>query len=254
MRLRNLYSAVSLLFVLSVSTAPFFATAGNIASAQDGITLSTTRVIYPGDARNGITYTLTNNTLRPFLLQSRVIPRDTEKQQNSDDAEQTPFIVLPPLTRFEPDTALTLRIRLTKNTLPHDRESVFTLALNAIPAQQNSDETQTSLVMSTQNNLKLFYRPSGLPPADIEQIEKQIEFRRSNNELTVKNPTPFYITFNTLFIGNTEIELGNNRMIAPFSEQKWSLQPGISGDIRWQLITDDGRAGKTTSRPLTSAR
>lgn len=68
MRLRNLYSAVSLLFVLSVSTAPFFATAGNIASAQDGITLSTTRVIYPGDARNGITYTLTNNTLRPFLL------------------------------------------------------------------------------------------------------------------------------------------------------------------------------------------
>lgn len=254
MRLRNVYSAVSLLSVLSVSTVPFFAGAGNISSVQDGITLSTTRVIYPGDARNGITYTLTNNTPRPFLLQSRVIPRDTEKQQNSDDAEQTPFIVLPPLTRFEPDTALTLRIRLTKNTLPHDRESVFTLALNAIPAQQNSDETQTSLVMSTQNNLKLFYRPSGLPPADIEQIEKQIEFRRSNNELTVKNPTPFYITFNTLFIGNTGIELGNNRMIAPFSEQKWSLQPGISGDIRWQLITDDGRAGKTTSRPLTSAR
>lgn len=162
--------------------------------------------------------------------------------------------MLPPLTRFEPDTALTLRIRLTKNTLPHDRESVFTLALNAIPAQQNSDETRTSLVMSTQNNLKLFYRPSDLPPADIEQITKQIEFRRSNNELMVKNPTPFYITFNTLFIGNTEIELGNNRMISPFSEQKWSLQPRISGDIRWQLITDDGRAGKTTSRPLTSAR
>lgn len=254
MRLRNVYSTVSLLSVLSVSAAPFFATAGNIVSAQDGITLSTTRVIYPGDARNGITYTLTNNTPRPFLLQSRVISRDTAEQQNSDDAEQTPFIVLPPLTRFEPDTALTLRIRLTKNTLPHDRESVFTLALNAIPAQQNSDETQTSLVMSTQNNLKLFYRPSGLPPADIEQITKQIEFRRSNNELTIKNPTPFYITFNTLFIGNTETELGNNRMIAPFSEQKWSLQPGVSGDIRWQLITDDGSAGKITSRPLTSAR
>ncbi|GAA0338184.1 molecular chaperone [Morganella psychrotolerans] len=252
---RNFYRAISLLSVLSVSAVPFFATAGNIASAQDGITLSTTRVIYPGDVRNGITYTLTNNTLRPFLLQSRVISRDAGQQQNSDDdAEQTPFIVLPPLTRFEPDTALTLRIRLTKNTLPHDRESVFTLALNAIPAQHNSDETQTSLVMSTQNNLKLFYRPSGLPPADIEQIAKQIEFLRSNNELTVKNPTPFYITFNTLFIGNTETELGNNRMIAPFSEQKWSLQPGISGDIRWQLITDDGRPGKIISSPLTSAR
>lgn len=255
MRLRNVYSTVSLLSVLSISAAPFFATAANIVSAQDGITLSTTRVIYPGDARNGITYTLTNNTLRPFLLQSRVISRDAGQQQNSDDdAEQTPFIVLPPLTRFEPDTALTLRIRLTKNTLPHDRESVFTLALNAIPAQQSSDEIQTSLVMSTQNNLKLFYRPSGLPPADIEQIAKQIEFLRSNNELTVKNPTPFYITFNTLFIGNTETELGNNRMIAPFSEQKWSLQPGISGDIRWQLITDDGRPGKIISSPLTSAR
>ncbi|OBU05180.1 molecular chaperone [Morganella psychrotolerans] len=255
MLLRNIYSTVSLLSVLSVSAASFSATAGNIVSAQDGITLSTTRVIYPGDARNGITYTLTNNTSHPFLLQSRVMPRDAVAQQDSDNnAEQAPFIVLPPLTRFEPDTALTLRIRLTKNTLPDDRESVFTLALNAIPAQQNSDEAQTSLVMSTQNNLKLFYRPSGLPPADIEQIEKQIEFRRGNNGLTVKNPTPFYITFNTLFIGNTEIELGNNRMIPPFSEQKWSLQPGVSGDIRWQLITDDGSAGKTISRPLTSAR
>lgn len=251
---RNFYRAISLFSALCFTAVPFFATAGNIVSAQDGITLSTTRVIYPGDARNGITYTLTNNTRSPFLLQSRVIARDAEPQQNSDDAEQTPFIVLPPLTRFEPDTALTLRIRLTKNTLPDDRESVFTLALNAIPAQQNSDEAQTSLVMSTQNNLKLFYRPSGLPPADIEHIEKQIEFRCSNNELMVKNPTPFYITFNTLFIGNTEIELGNNRMIPPFSEQKWSLQPGVSGDIRWQLITDDGSAGKTISRPLTSAR
>ena len=246
---RNFYRAISLFSVLSVSAAMF------PASAQEGITLSTTRVIYPGDARNGITYTLTNNTRSPFLLQSRVIARDTEKQQNSDDdAEQTPFIVLPPLTRFEPDTALTLRIRLTKNTLPDDRESVFTLALNAIPAQQNNDEAQTRLVMSTQNNLKLFYRPSGLPPADIEQIAKQIEFRRSNDELTVKNPSPFYVTFNTLFIGNTEVELGNNRMIAPFSEHKWPLQPDISGDIRWQLITDDGSAGKTTSHPLTSAR
>ncbi|MEG0279823.1 MAG: molecular chaperone [Morganella sp. (in: enterobacteria)] len=255
MRLRNVYNTVSLLSVLSVIAVPFFAAAGNIASGQNGITLNTTRVIYPGDARNGITYTLTNNTPRPFLLQSRVISRDTAKQQNSDEnTEQTPFIVLPPLTRFEPDTALTLRIRLTKNTLPRDRESVFTLALNAIPAQQNSDELQTSLVMSTQNNLKLFYRPSGLPPADIEYIEKHIEFRRSNNGLMVKNLTPFYITFNTLFIGKTEIESGNNRMIAPFSEHEWPLQPGISGDIRWQLITDDGSAGKTISSPLTSAR
>ncbi|MBS2064903.1 fimbrial biogenesis chaperone, partial [Klebsiella pneumoniae] len=96
-------------------------------------------------------------------------------------------------------------IRLTQNVLPQDRESVFTLALNAIPAQTETGE-QTRLVISTQNNLKLFYRPAGLPAADETTLAEQPVFRRSGNTLTVKNPSPFYITFSSLSAGNTDID------------------------------------------------
>lgn len=240
---RCLLNTAALLFAVTAAQA------GNLSQGQDGITLSNTRVIYPGDARNGITYTLTNNTPRPYLLQSRILPYgDSTPEDGTEEAEKTPFIVLPPLTRFEADTALTLRIRLTRNTLPQDRESVFTLALNAIPAQTEAGE-QTRLVMSTQNNLKLFYRPAALPPADEAELAEQPVFRRSGNTLTVKNPSPFYITFSSLSAGNTDIDLRNARMVAPFSEQSWPLPAGAAGDLRWQLITDDGRPGETVTRP-----
>lgn len=242
---RSLLNTAALLFAVTAVVQ-----AENLSQTQDGITLSNTRVIYPGDARNGVTYTLTNNTPGAYLLQSRVLPYGNGSPENeTDKAEKTPFIVLPPLTRFEPDTALTLRIRLTQNTLPQDRESVFLLALNAIPAQTESGE-QTRLVMSTQNNLKLFYRPAGLPPADDEKIAEQLTFVIHDKTLTVKNPSPFYITFSYLSSGNVDIELRNARMIAPFSEQSWPLPVGAAGDLRWQLITDDGLSGKTVTRPV----
>lgn len=240
---RCLLNTAALLFAVTAAQA------GNLSQGQDGITLSNTRVIYPGDTRNGITYTLTNNTPRPYLLQSRVLPYgDSRPEDETGETEKMPFIVLPPLTRFEPDTALALRIRLTQNALPQDRESVFTLALNAIPAQSETGE-QTRLIMSTQNNLKLFYRPAGLPPADEAELAEQLVFRRNGNTLTVKNPSPFYITFSSLSAGNTDIDLRNARMVAPFSEQSWPLPAGAAGDLRWQLITDDGRPGKTVTRP-----
>ncbi|HGN1706718.1 TPA: molecular chaperone [Providencia rettgeri] len=242
--LLNLLNIIPLLFVVATVQA------GNLSQEQDGITLNNTRVIYPGDARNGITYTLTNNTPRPYLLQSRILPYDDSTVENKAEEEKTvPFVVLPPLTRFEPDTALTLRIRLIQKTLPQDRESVFLLVLNAIPSQEENSE-QTRLIMSTQNNLKLFYRPAGLPAISETARTELPVFRHNGNTLTVKNPSPFYITFSSLSVGNTNIDLHNTRMVAPFSELSWPLPASVSGTLRWQLITDDGSSSETVIRSI----
>ncbi|UHD27162.1 molecular chaperone [Klebsiella variicola] len=71
------------------------------------------------------------------FLQSRVIPWQADEQDNvsGNQSGGLPFIVLPPLQRLEASDALTLRIRLTRNTLPKDRESVFILSLKTIPGQ-----------------------------------------------------------------------------------------------------------------------
>ncbi|QIF60110.1 fimbria/pilus periplasmic chaperone [Providencia sp. PROV012] len=41
---------------------------------QAGIALQSTRVIYTGNAKKGISFTVTNNTSNVYLLQSRVLP------------------------------------------------------------------------------------------------------------------------------------------------------------------------------------
>ncbi|MRT58312.1 fimbria/pilus periplasmic chaperone [Enterobacteriaceae bacterium RIT693] len=244
----HILNTVALLLTAAASVTT---QASNLSQASGGITLSKTRVIYPGNARSGITYTLTNNTPRPYLLQSWVLPYSSSASEGNDEdkAKKPPFIVLPPLTRFEPYATLTLSIRLTQNSLPQERESVFVLALNAIPSLADENAQQTSIAMSTQNNLKLFYRPDGLPPMDETKLAEQLEFRRKGNLLTVKNTAPFYVTFSSLSVGNTVIDQKNTRMVPPFSEQTWPLPPSASGELRWQLITDQGRPGKAISRP-----
>lgn len=120
------------MFIIS---SPSYGSTGN---NPDGIKLQSTRVIYPGESHNGITFTVTNNTAKPFLLQSRVIPWQADEQDNvsGNQSGGVPFIVLPPLQRLEASDALTLRIRLTRNTLPKDRESVFILSLKTIPVRR----------------------------------------------------------------------------------------------------------------------
>lgn len=143
------------MFIIS---SPSYGSTGN---NPDGIKLQSTRVIYPGESHNGITFTVTNNTAKPFLLQSRVIPWQADEQDNvsGNQSGGCHLLYCLPLQRLEASDALTLRIRLTRNTLPKDRESVFILSLKTIRSGENTDSA--SLTLAMQNNLKLFYRPEG---------------------------------------------------------------------------------------------
>ncbi|MDA5494132.1 fimbrial biogenesis chaperone [Yersinia intermedia] len=225
------------------------------ANVQDknGITLQSTRVVYPGQEKNGITFTVTNNTAQSYLMQARVIPWKVEPADVSQthDAQAVPFIVLPPLQRFEPAEALTLRIRLTRNTLPTDRESVFVLSLKAIPSQSSSSGT-ARLVLAMQNNLKLFYRPEGLPEYSAEQLAGQLRFQRKGDQLKVTNPTPYYMTFRSLSVGTQSVEAAAlSRWVPPFSEQTYPLPVNAQGDITWQLIDGVGSGTPVLHRLLT---
>ncbi|HHR6031453.1 TPA: fimbrial biogenesis chaperone, partial [Providencia alcalifaciens] len=128
------------------------------------------RVIYPQDAKNGVTYTLTNNTTIPYLLQARLLPWEGNassqtERENTETADDnlTAFIALPPLQRFEPGETLTLRILQKHHLLTQDKESIAQLSLTAIPAQSKETAEGAHMVLAVQNNLKLFYRPAGLP-------------------------------------------------------------------------------------------
>lgn len=231
-------------------------------SQPDGIDFLSLRAIYPGKAEKGIIFTLTNRTSQVYLLQSRVLPwpdgqPDKEIGNAAVQGNQSPFIVIPPLTRFEADSDLSLQIRLTQNTLPQDRESVFLLALKAIPnqsVQQATDphhgDSNTQIVLALQNNLKLFYRPEGLPVLSVEERANQLKFKISDQKLFVDNPTPYYITFSEIRVGDVPINDITPSMLAPFSSAQYPLKNVMGSQVNWSVVNDLGWATPLLQRQL----
>jgi len=228
------------------------------APARDGITLQSTRVIYPEEIHKGITFKIQNDTAQSYLIQSRMSHAVAGQGVNTDTkvvAGNAPFIVLPPLKRLAPGEPLTLTIRQTKNTLPTDRESVFALQIKAIPAQSEHSETplpgETRIALALQNTLKLFYRPQGLPIYDIKQIADSLRFNRQGDNLEVINPGPYYVTFKSLSVGSTPIDSqALFEMVPPNGKVNYPLSAKTSGELRWELINDYGYASDTYRRPL----
>jgi len=257
-------------FILMIILPGCAVAAYSIPGGSNGIELESTRVIYPEKAKNGVAFTVTNNTSTVYLLQSRILPRmlpalgspASEQQKagaivvdtTSSDTRHAnhsvslaPFIVLPPLESLTPGAGITLRIRLTKNALPADRESVFILALKAIPQQSSVEmsinQASGQMVLALQNNLKLFYRPEGLPLISSDERAKQLKFSRQGKTLTINNPTPYYLTLSNVYADTQLLSLGNRQMIAPFSSESYEIAESHFKTVRWQLIDDNGIKG-----------
>jgi len=241
-------------YLLALVAVLFVGVADARANPREGITLQSTRVIYPQERKKGITFILKNDAQVPYLIQSNVVPLPDNNAASKQT--ETPFIVLPPLKRLDADEQLTLTLRVTKNSLPDDRESVFALQIKAIPAKSDSSENnlpgQVKVMLALQNTLKLFYRPAQLPVYTIEQISDELRFAKQGSQLVVSNSSPYYVTFKSLVVGNTAIDANALfQMIPPFAQLALPLSASASGEVQWQLINDYGYASDTYRRPLT---
>lgn len=225
-------------------------------SMNSGFLLEGTRIIYSENTQNGVTFNITNNTDRTFLLQSRIL--EWNKIKSSDEAvkknilkknnnDEFPFIVVPPLSRFEPEQKMTLHIQMIKDSLPKDRESIFSLSLKTIPNQEKSDK-KNKLIIALQNNIKLFYRPSDLIEMDSNSRLNSIQFNIDKKKLTVKNTTPYYLTLSKLSSNKINLLRNGDNMIAPFEEIDYLSDKELNNIIQWQILDDDGRMSRIAER------
>lgn len=220
-----------------------------VAPEASGISLSQFRIIYPGADTKGVTWSLTNNTDRAWLIQSWMRPVDfitglpMPETESSASSAKIPFLVTPPLKRVDAGEGMTLRIRLTELSLPKDRESVFYLSVKAIPAITDSDSASNGkLVVAVVNNIKLFYRPEGLPAGGVKKAAAQLRFSRQGESLVVDNPTPFYINFSQVTVGGKPISAdGLRKLVPPYGQQRYDLVKGMSGPVEWQVLDEDHR-------------
>ncbi|ENY6786362.1 molecular chaperone [Providencia rettgeri] len=215
--------------------------------AEGGLSLSQTRVVFEGKAQSA-KVTLNNQSDRVYLINSRVLPTPDATGQTG---EVMPFMVTPPLFRLEKESRNTVLIAKNDTSkLPTDRESVFYLSFLAIPAvntparEATSDvdegTTTTQVSLGIRTVIKLFYRPSGLGMPAAAAPEK-LTFAQNGTQLVVTNPTPYYVTLAQLTLDGRGVNVREQgAMIAPFSNETYTVKGPVASRIEWSVITEFG--------------
>lgn len=206
-------------------------------TAYGGVIIGGTRVIYNEGVKDA-SIIIENPDEIDYLIQSWI-----------DDGENNPqsiFSITPPLFKLPAENTNTLRIFLTENTLPYNRESLFWLNIKNIPAVKFKEN---SLQIAFRSQMKLIYRPSSLKDVNFNNEQKKMIWSKTKNTLTVKNPTPYYINFQRISFNGTNLK--NVTYVAPFSSSSFSISdPSLHGTIKWELINDYGASTKVTEKSI----
>lgn len=198
-----------------------------ITPAQASVTLGGTRLIYDASKREAVISVTNGQQAVPHLIQSWV-------EVDGNATEKAPFIVTPPLFRLDAGRENTLRVIFTgESALPDNRESVYWLNVKSIPAVEKSD--QNRLLIAVKTRIKLFYRPGALNTEAAADAWKKLIFSHASGQLTITNPTPYYVSLYSLKSGSQDVK--NPPMVAPFGNASVSSP---SGTVTWQAINDFG--------------
>ncbi|EHD9481325.1 fimbria/pilus periplasmic chaperone [Salmonella enterica subsp. enterica serovar Typhimurium] len=185
-------------------------------TSQAAINVDRTRIIMSSDAK-AVSVGLNNESRdQPYLAQSWV-------EDNQGKATNV-LIALPPLQRIDAGKKSRIRIMRVENAgaavLPTDRESLFYFNVREIPPAPE-DKSKNILQLATQSQLKLFLRPASLAAEGSAAPEQKLEVLQSGRTLTLKNPTPYYITL--VWLGQSPKQkltgFKEGTMVAPFSSQ-----------------------------------
>lgn len=224
MRFSTLYKMLVYTSLIVASSIPVF------SYADGGIVLGGTRVIYPaGQKESSITVRNTSDSSR-FMVQSWV--------EDQSEKKTTDFIVTPPLYVSNPGSENTLRLMYVGGGRTSDHESLYYLKSKAIPAiDKNRTAGKNILMLSATTRIKLFIRPAGLKPSRSE-APSRLTFSRSGNTVTVKNPTPYYITLTRIMISGMDMK--KTVMVPPFGIDSLALPSAQGGRLSFRTINDFG--------------
>lgn len=216
-------------------------------AAKGGISFGTsTRVIFHSDDKR-VSFPAQNDTDQPLVFHGQVLTKD--KLGFSPD-----FIVAPEVVHLQPGETKFVQIVQLNNRCPDDRESLFYLRGHFIPASDQSESSQgvgisTSYVMT----MKMFFRPAKLKDDydAIDDVAHQLDFKVSNNTLTVFNQSAYYLTLNSMRSEKGDIPVPNDgSMIEPFGQTEIEIKDPSINSIAWTLLNDGGFATKPFTKKL----
>jgi len=204
-------------------------------ASHAGVAIGGTRFVYE-EKNPQLNITLENSDTRPYLVKTQILQPDAF--QGAERGAVSPFVATPPLFVLNGGKQNKIRLVSDGGTLAKDKETLFDLVITAIPSSTEKAPVNTVQV-AIRSHLKLFYRPKNLQGSP-ENAYQQISWQREDGGITVKNPTPFYVTlFGVSVNGNS---VNNAGVVAPFGSRKMSwCTERKSCLIQWQSINDFGK-------------
>lgn len=224
------------LFLFSIIASTYFLSQ---SPALASVTLGGTRFVYNA-SEDSLAVNLNNRDKNPYLVQSWVskyVPPGVAAKKDSTD--NIPFVVTPPLFKMDSGDSDILNIVKRESVdLPQDRESVFYLNVKAIPGK--TKDNKSSLMISVDSSMKIFYRPEKLEGDVASSAWQKVAFSQSGNTVVASNPTPYFVTFYAININGIKIKLPQNAMIDPFGKLNIPVS-GTVHSISWKTLGDQGQ-------------
>lgn len=215
-------------------------------SVQASVVVDATRIVYPAKERE-VSLRLSNKGQQAALVQTWI---DDGRVDAKPDEVDTPFIVMPPMVRIDPDKGQSLRIAFVPSTnLPKDRESVFWLNVLDVPPLASA-QVGNHMQLAFRTRLKLFFRPANLPGSAAESAEKlrwNLSRSGKNTVLQVHNDGAFHVSFNSveLKLKNGRVLTVKSHMVAPKSSADFVFEQSPSTSdfdvgVMYEWINDFG--------------
>ena len=212
------------------------------APAISGLQVGATRIVYPSNSDEVQLTVQSKNTSTNHLVQAWV--------SNIDDQGDAPFIATPPLMKLGAGQETIFHFIYAKKgaELPKDRESVFWANIKFIASTPENMRDQSKLQIASRTRIKLFYRPTSLKDNEAFSAYEKINFSRQGNALNITNPTPFYVTFNSITVDGKPVTAPKDTltamtmMVAPYGHISLPAALKANSVIKWNAISDYGSA------------
>ncbi|MBK5142707.1 fimbrial assembly chaperone [Budviciaceae bacterium BWR-B9] len=198
------------------------------------VVIGGTRVVFDGSKKE-TSVSLENKDNVANLVQSWITPAD------ADTPSKDAIIITPPLFRLDAGDKNVLRIVRSGAPMPEDRESMYWLNVKGIPSTAKTSSSN-SLQIAINSRVKLIYRPASLQDTQPESLTQQLVWGKSGNNITVNNPTPYYMNFAQIKVNGKEVP--EVTYVAPRSQAVFPLRQNAgSGKVTWRILNDFGMAG-----------
>ena len=220
-------------------------------SAQAGVIIEGTRVIYPAHQRQ-VSVNLSNEDRLPRLVQVWI---DGGNEKLAPEQADVPFNVTPPLFRMEAGASQSLRVVYTGEPLPTNKESVFWLNVLEVPPKPASAADKNTLQFAFRIRIKVFFRPDDLPGSATDaprQLTWTLVKSGPQHALEVRNPTAYFVSFQNVALAlEGKLVKGDDaggheaNMVAPGGTLRFPLKENVSAlprkaEVRFSTINDYG--------------